>query len=221
MNCKRRGRVVPSLPNGLVNTLPIGLVNSSIRALAAIRARLCPGALKCFFGFSGNDRHLDAPPAEKSTDRAAVAANRAPSSLHPACPPATLERGHPDNRHPRFRVAIHAAHRPPHSRAECVFGGAAVHRAAQRNSSAQADRADSFRRPVVGLRRRRSGCRPRGSSAWRARRSAFAMDCTSSCITSAARCAPRPSASTAMPRSRSKTLPRRCSPACRPRFRSG
>ncbi len=121
-------------------------------------------------------------------------------SLHRSLPPATLERGHPDSRHPRFRIAVYAADRAAHPRTECFFRGAALHGAAQRNSSLQTDRIDSFRRAFVGVRRRRAGCRPARAGAWACRRSAFAMGCTSSCITWAARCARRRSASTATPK---------------------
>ena len=93
-------------------------------------------------------------------------------------PPATLKRGHPDNRHPRLRLAVHAAHCAAHPRAECLLRCAAVHGAAQRNPGPQSHRIDPFRRAVVGLRCRRAGRRPARARAGRARRSASATDCT-------------------------------------------
>ena len=106
--------------------------------------------------------------------------------------PATLEGGHPNNRHPRFRLAVHAAHCPPHSRTERLLRRAALHGAPRRNSGAPAARPHPLRRPVVGLRCRRAGRRPRSCSSSACPCSASATACTSSCITWAARCAPRP-----------------------------
>ena len=57
------------------------------------------------------------------------------SSLHPAPRPATLGSGHPDNRNPRFRLAVYAADRAPHSRAERLLRRAPLHRAPGGNSS--------------------------------------------------------------------------------------
>jgi imidazolonepropionase-like amidohydrolase len=80
--------------------------------------------------------------------------------LVPTLYPATLKRGHPDSRHSRFRLAVHAADRPAHPRAECFFRRAALHGASQRNSGAEAHRPHSLGRAVVGLRRGCAGGRP-------------------------------------------------------------
>ena len=110
----------------------------------------------------------------------------------PRMPPATLKRGHPNNRHPRFRFAVYATDRAAHPRTERLLRGAALHRAASprfRRSSRSASSSPAGRR--------RSTMRTRppptpSCSNWACRCWASATACTSSCITWAARCAPAP-----------------------------
>jgi hypothetical protein len=108
---------------------------------------------------------------------------------------------HLNHRHPRLRLAVHAAHRAPHPRVQRLLRRAALHRAAREDPRAQPQGHHPLRRPVLASTTPTPPAADPAILDPASRSSASATACSSSRTTSAARSSPPPRASTATPRS--------------------